>query len=252
MSIQFNDTINFRGSVQFYEREIGKERGYVSDNTARLKEFAADYNNAWDSFLSIALPASGTWQFDDSSHEKYNIIEADLVSGQRSYTFSADQQGNLILDFYKVLVADRQGVFHEMNPKDAQTGRDTQHFWDGRNTAGQPTAYDKTANGVFFDLVPNYNVRLDEEGTQGIKIYINREANYVVHTDTDRKPGCPGLLHAWFHIEPAWNYARQKDKERYKRLTEAKTALENTIKAHFSRRVRDEKPRLLPAYQDNR
>lgn len=246
MSIQFNDTTNFRGSVQFYEREIGKERGYVSDNVARLKEFAADYNNAWDSFLSIALPASGTWQFDDSSHEKYNIITADLNSGQRSITYTEDQQGNLILDFYRVLIADSQGVFHELNTKDAQTGRDTQHFWDGRNTQGQPTAYDKTANGIFFDLVPNYTVE------DGVKIYINREANYVEYTATTAKPGCPGLLHAWFHIEPAWNYARQKDKERYKRLTEAKLRLESDIKAHFSRRTRDEKPRLVPAYQDNR
>jgi hypothetical protein len=166
MSIQFNDTTNYRGLVQFYEREIGKERGYVSGNAVRLKEFTADANNAWDSFLSIALPASGTWQADDTSHEKYPIITADLVSGQRSYTYSADQQGNLVLDFYRVLVADRLGVFHELVPKDAQKDPNTQAFWNGRNATGQPTAYDKTANGVFFDLVPNYSVE------DGIKIYV--------------------------------------------------------------------------------
>lgn len=246
MSIQFNDTTNLRGLVQMYEREIGKDRGYVSDNTARLKEFTADVNNAWDTFLSLALPASGTWQYDDSNHTDYPIITADLTSGQRSYTFGSDEQGNLVLDFYKVLVADSTGVFHEINAKDAQKDPNTQAFWDGHNTTGQPTAYDKTANGLFFDLVPNYTVE------DGIKIYINREASYFTSSDTTKKPGCPGILHAWFHIEPAWNYARQKDKERYNRLTQAKLDLEETIKAHFSRRTRDEKPRLVPAYQDNR
>lgn len=246
MSIQFSDTTNLRGLVQMYEREIGKDRGYVSDNTNRLKEFTADVNNAWDSFLSLALPSSGTWQYDDSNHIDYPIITADLTSGQRSYTFGSDEQGNLVLDFYKVLIADSVGVFHEINAKDAQKDPNTQAFWDGRNTGGQPTAYDKTANGLFFDLVPNYTVE------DGIKIYINREANYFTYTDTTKKPGCPGILHAWFYIEPAWNYARQKDKERYNRLTQAKLDLEETIKANFSRRTRDEKPRLVPAYQDNR
>jgi len=246
MSIQFNDTTNLRGLVQFYEREIGKDRGYVSDNTNRLKEFTADVNNAWDTFLSLALPASGTWQYDDSNHTDYPIITADLTSGQRSYTFGSDEQGNLVLDFYKVLIADSVGVFHDIVPKDAQRDKDTQSFWDGQNTTGQPTAYDKTANGLFFDLIPNYTVE------DGIKIYINREASYFVYGDTTKKPGCPGILHAWFYIEPAWNYARQKDKERYKRLTEAKLRLESDITANFSRRTRDEKPRLVPAYQDNR
>jgi hypothetical protein len=246
MSIQFNDTTNFRGLVQLYEREIGKDRGYVSDNTNRLKEFTADANNAWDAFLMIALPASGTWQVDDTSHTDYPIITADLTSGQRSYTYGADEQGNLILDFYRVLIADRAGVFHDIIPKDAQRDADTQSFWDGRGTTGQPTAYDKTGNGLFFDLVPDYTVE------DGIKIYVNREANYFVYGDTTKKPGCPGILHSWFYIEPAWNYARQKDKERYNRLTEAKLDLETAIKAQFSRRTRDEKPRFVPAYQINR
>ena len=42
MSIQFNDTTTYKGLVQFFEKEVGFNRGDVAGNTDRLKEFTAD------------------------------------------------------------------------------------------------------------------------------------------------------------------------------------------------------------------
>ena len=37
MSATFNDTTNYKGLVQLYEREIGANRGDISGSTDRLK-----------------------------------------------------------------------------------------------------------------------------------------------------------------------------------------------------------------------
>lgn len=246
MSLVFNDTSTKKGIVQIYEKEIGAPAGFVSGNTDRLKDLTADVNLALDEFTAIALKASGTWQYDDSNHTDYPIITGNLVSGQRDYPFVTDESGNLILDIYKVLVADSSGVFSEIKPKDAQSETDATGFTDGRNTSGIPIRYDKTANGIFLDPIPNYNY------TNGLKIYINRESSYFTYTDTTKKPGVPGTLHRYFAIKPAADHARRNnlvnagklEQEVIKYEGREDLGITGLIGEYFSRRMRDEKPRL--------
>lgn len=245
MSKVFNDTTNLKGLVQEYELEISNE-GLVSSNTTRLKQFAAAVNSALDDFTALAIQSSGTWQWDDSSHADFPIITTNLVSGQRDYTFTTDEQGNIILDIYKVLVADSSGVFHEIKAVDAQSQTDTNGFWDGRNTTGLPTRYDKTANGIFLDAIPNYNA------TNGLKVYINREASYFSHTDTTKRPGVPGIFHRYFVLRPAEDYARRNNLANYQAIRAERIEMEREIEEYFSMRPKDEARRARPAYHDNR
>src|SRR3990167_10378043 len=104
MSVQFSDTTNYKGIIQLIEKELGFKRGDISGDANLLKEITADVNLAWDDYLTIALPASGKWQFDDSNQTDYPIIKTNLVDGQRDYTFTTDEGGNLILDIYKVAI----------------------------------------------------------------------------------------------------------------------------------------------------
>src|SRR5260221_10947959 len=201
MSLPFSDTSTYKGIVQIYEKEIGANRGDISGDADKLKEFTADVNLAFDDFLEIALQASGTWQFDDSNQTDYPIITTNLISGRRDYSFVTDGSGNLILDIYKVMVADTNGVFKEISPVDQQSADSVQtnvdSFIDGKNTSGIPTRYDKTANGIFLDLIPNYN------STEGLKVFINREPSYFISSDTTKSPGVPGIFHRYFALKPA-------------------------------------------------
>ena len=82
-----------------------------------VAEKTADENLALDKVTGIIFTSSGRWQYDDTNHEDYPIITTNLTSGQRDYTFTTDEQGNLILDIYRVMVKNRDGVFYEIDKK---------------------------------------------------------------------------------------------------------------------------------------
>lgn len=240
MSHSFNDTTNLRGLVQQYEKEIGATRGTVSGNTNLLKEFTADANEALDEYTALALRASGKWQFDDSNHTDYPFIETDLLSGQRDYTFTLDEEGNLILDVYKVMVKDPNGIYVEIEAVDQQNDDYMESFYNGENTTGIPTRYDKTGNGIFLDVIPNYNWRTAQEGEKGLKIFINRESQYFTYSDTTRKPGVRGTHHKYFYLRPALDYARRNTLTSYPRIEAEFLKLTAEIKKDYGERAKDQ------------
>jgi hypothetical protein len=250
MSSPFSDTTNYSGIVQFYEKEIGVDYGTISGDETALRAFTSEVNLALVDFVGRAIKASGTAQFDDSNHTKYPIITFNLVANQRDYFFTTDQQGNLILDIYRVMVADANGVFRDITPLDQQTANnnnsDTSTFVDGRNTTGTPKAYDKTGKGIFFDVLPSYSY------TGGVKVFINREGSSFTYTDTDRKAGVPGLFHKYFWLKPALNFARINSLASYNRIAETVLKIEGDetkgivgeIEQFYNRTQKDVKGRM--------
>ena len=237
MSLPFSDTSTYKGLVQTYERELNLERAFISGNTNRLKDFTAEVNLAWDKYLELALAASGTWQFDDSNHTDYPIIYTNLVSGQRDYTFTTDEQSNLILDIYRVAIlpSATDTLYEDVYPVDAQSDLDVYDLVAENTETGTPYRYDKTANGIFLDPAPGYNA------TSGLKVYINREPSYFIYTDTTKKPGCPGGHHRYFVIRPAFEYARRHSLANMQSLYNEVIRLEDEIVRYFNRRERDKK-----------
>lgn len=246
MSRVYSDLNNNSGIVQKYEDACKYKRGYVSGNTERLKDFTSDTRSAFDRFLSLAFEYDGRWQYDDSNHEKYAEIEIDLVSGTRDYTFLTDEQGNVILNIHKVLVKTRDGVYVELDTADKYSDNATTSapFLDGQNVAGQPTRYDRTANGIIFDYVPDYSWRVGTEGARGIKVLIDREASYFVYNDTTKKPGVPGIFHDYFWAYPAMEKASIDGSSNYNGLVNIVSRLEDGIKQHFSRRGEDDRKKI--------
>lgn len=241
MSIQFNDTTNYRGLVQKFEREVGFKRGDVSNNEDRLKEFTVDVNEALDDFFAIALPAAGTWQLDDSNHtDDYTIATTDLFSGQRSYEFITDENGNLALDIYRVFIkSENDSVgYSEIFPVDQQSDILTSGFWDGRNVTGTPGEYDKTGNSIILDPIPGYSAE------DGLKVMFNREGSYFSYTDTIKKPGVIGLFHKYFYLKPALEFARREQLAVYSQLVGRVAEVEDQIKKHYGSRARDERNRI--------
>lgn len=254
MSLVFSDTSTYKGIIQEYEREIGVERGFISGNADRLLEATAAINLALDDYFTIALTASGTWQLDDSNYStSYPIITTNLVNGTRDYAFTADSTGALILDIYRVMVADQNGIFSEITPIDQQSDQDVTSFFDGRNQTGIPSRYDKTANGIFLDPIPSYNY------TNGLKVFINREASYFSSTDTTRKPGIPGLHHRYLALKPALDYARRNGRanvalieaEVLKMSGDTSRNIMGTIGEYFAFRQKDVRKRMTAMVEDN-
>ena len=250
MSIPFNATATKKGLVQFYELEIGANYGDVTDNATKFLTFAAYCNLALDDFNDIALKASGKWQHDDSNHTDYPIITTNLVSGQRDYAFTTDENSNLILDIYKVLVADADGNFREIKSVDQQTpdgnNDNTVSFLDGQNTSGTPSRYDLTANAIFLDVIPNYNY------TNGLKVLINREGSYFTSSDTTKKPGVPGIYHKYFYLKPAREYARINSLASFNRLDAEVQNLELDIENYYNSRQKGVARRLVANIENNK
>lgn len=212
-----------------------------------LADKVVDINLALDKVFSLIFQNSGTWQYDDSGHDDYPIIQTNLVSGQRDYTFVSDEQGNLILDIYKVLVADPNGVFYEVKPIDVEQGSiNTSSFTDGLNIGGTPYRYDKMANGVLLDPVPNYSV------ASGLKVYINREASYFTEADTTKKPGFAGLFHEYLALRPAYQYAYRHGLGNAKQLQQEMLLMEDAIETYYSKRAKDEPQKLRTLYRSSR
>lgn len=238
MSISFNDTNTLRGLVQQYEREIGASRGDVSGNTNLLKEFTADSNMAIDDYVALMIQVSGMWKGDDTNHTDFPEIYTDIIAGQRDYTFLVDENGNAILDIYKVYAKETGGAYRILRAYDADSESGVSSFSDGVGSSGLPSKHDKTANSIRLDVLPTANV------TDGLKVSINREASYFVDTHTTKKAGFPGLHHKYFYLKPALDYARRNTLTSYPRIEGEVMKLEREIKEYFDRRARDERQTL--------
>jgi len=248
MSLQYNDTSTFKGIVQIAEKEMGVDRGYISGNTNRLIEFTADVNLAWDTYIDIADENSGTWGFDDSNFTDFPIIKTNLVASQNDYTFTTDENGNLIeeIDRVAILTSATDTEYTEIYPKDVQSERFDSDLLTETTSTGTPDWYDKTGNGLLLEPTPGYSA------TNGLKIYISREPSYFVSGDTTKKPGCPGRHHRYFALKPAFDYARRNDLTNYNRIREEVVSFEGdekkgvvgSIARYFAKRSRDEEFRI--------
>lgn len=252
MSLQFSDTTNKSGIIQQIERTCGFNDGDVTDNTTKFAQFTADVNLALDTTYASIFKAGGTWQFDDTNHTDYPIITTNLVLGQRDYSFTVDGSSNLILDIYKVMVDDGTGTgtFKEIDPVDMQSMNtnklNVDSLVDGTDAQGVPDRYDKTADGIFLDLIPDANV------TGGLKVFINREGSYFTVSDTTKKPGFAGLFHEYLALIPSYKYARDHSLDNLVRLEKDIAVMEESIMTHYGRRERDINRRMIPNYENNK
>lgn len=243
MPLQFNNTVTYHGIVQRYEEELGFDFGDISGSEEKLKALTARVNTYLARFQFLAIRSSGRWQYDDTNHTDLPVVRTNLVSGQRIYPFLGDEGGNLILDFFRVRVADASGNFSDITPVDMQKKGE---FGMQDTGTGTPTTYDKTGNALILGTIPNYNYTL------GLEAYINRTSSYFAYNDTTKKPGIPGIFHDYLALGPAADSARINSLARRDELLAEVLRLEQSIQTYFSERPRDERPRLTVSRENNR
>lgn len=234
MSLQFSNTTTKNGILQNIEQICGFQDGGITGNTTLKAQFTGKVNNAVDDMTFLALTASGKWQFDDSNHTDYPFITTNLVLGQRDYTFTTDEQGNIILDIYRVMVKDEAGIYHAIEPVDQQSDAVMDGFYSGQNLTGIPSRYDKTGNGILLDAIPSYN------STNGLKMFVNRESSHFVVSDTTKMPGFKGTLHEYIPLKASYTYARDKRLSNFPDIARDILIMEAKIKKAYGEQSRDE------------
>jgi len=78
-----------------------------------LVDKAVDVNLAQADVYSIALKNAG-WNVDDFNHTHDPFITQNIVSGQRNYYFTYDEDSNLILGISRVMAKDSSGVYQDL------------------------------------------------------------------------------------------------------------------------------------------
>ncbi len=243
MSIAFLDSTNKDGLIERIEQELGFPDAYISGDATRLKFWTGSINLALDKALHIIFSADGKWQFDDSNHTDYPIITTDIFASQRDYSFTSDENSNLILDIQRVFYrSSTTAPYYEIFPIDVQTRdeREITEFVDGLNTEAQPITYDKTATGVFLNNVPSTNV------ISGLKLYISREGSYFTTSDTTKFAGFAGLYHEYLVLEPCYRYARAHTLEKREVFKRDLLEMEKNIIEHYSKRDKHDRPVMFP------
>lgn len=234
--MQFNDTTTEEGIIQEINRICG-----ATDNTYSLKAKTARANQALDRFFYIALTSDGTWQFDDTNYTDLPIGVTNLVSGQYDYAFASD-----VLMVEKVLVKDSSGNWSEIPSVDI-TQSEANNLWElTTGNSGTPVRYDKFANSILLDPIPNYN------STGGLKVVFKRNASKFVSTDTTKSPGIPSLFHEYICRYASLPFLIEKGLRQANGIAQQIQIDEDAIKKFFGLRERDVKRRLIPNIEDTR
>lgn len=251
MSLQFSDTTNLNGIVELIDSNCG-----TNSTSYTLKDKARDVNLAALRLQMLAIQAEGRFQVDDINHTKDPALTADLISGQRDYHFTKDEQSNYILDIYKVMVKDNAGIWQELKQIDQQSPTSGMNpLWgmlSGQDIGGTPDKYDKSWNGIFLEPVPNYSWRTANEGEQGLKLWVNREHSYFVSTDTTKVLGFGHAFHEYLALRPSYMYAYRKGLANKKDLQLEVIRMEDEIEEYFSKRAKDEPTKIIPVYRSSR
>lgn len=202
----------------------------------------------------IANSAAGNWRpADDTNQTDYPIIYGDIVSGQQDYSFNTDEQGNQILDIYKVRILNPNGIdwttLRQINQDEIT---DDQLSTVNSNT---PQEYYLTANGIFLVQKPNYS------STDGLEFWNNRTSVHFTSADATtgtRVPGIPWIHHEYLDLRPSYFYCLNKGLPQASDLRvqlygiDGRGGMEQAIKEYYSNRNRAIKRRMTVIQQNNK
>jgi len=173
--MQFSKPSDRTGLIELLEDYTNTQSSTSSSYPIATK--TRDINNAFANYNMFAERSSGGWGSDDTNQTDFPIITTNLVSGQQTYTFVLDEQGNQILDIYRIEIADANGIFRELTPLDEINTKGLS-LTEFMKTPGASVYYKKLANGIFLYAPTNYNY------TNGLKIYYSRTPTYFLDSDT--------------------------------------------------------------------
>jgi len=240
MSLKFSTVASpYDGIIQRIEQEVyGMDGlGSISGNSTLLGQWTTSVNLAKTDAIRIILGTDGRVQFDDTNHTDHPIVYFDIVSGQRDYTFTTDENSNLILDIAKVAILNSatDTIYEELGQADAHQDGWSPYVRNDINLTGVPLDYDRLGAGVFLDPIPDYNA------TNGLKVYIDREGSFYAVGDTTKTTGLDPRFDEYLVIKPVLNYAMANNLASVGLLRERVLQMESEMRKVYGRKGDDER-----------
>jgi hypothetical protein len=246
--LQFSDTTNKKGIIEVIARRTGTSN--ATSSSYPLLDKTVDVNFALANFFIIANQYAGRNQpVDDINHIDYPIIYADITAGEQDIVLTLDQNGNQVLDIYKIRIQYPDGSRKTLVQKDIM---DEDDAFLNDTTTGLPITYELTAGGIFLHQIPNYSL------VEALEVYISRGASYFVSTDTTKVAGIPEIFQEYLTLRPSYFYCLEKGLPQATSFgiqlygRDGKSGMEGEIRKYYSNRNRAEKRRILPSRQNNK
>lgn len=211
--MQFSDTSNKTGLVQYCEQLTGLGDGTISGNTTLLKQTTLLLNNTYHKMVTMFLQYADEWDFDDANNTDYPIATTNLVANQQDYTFplAMGPSGGAenILAIKRVEVCLDGSNWYKAEPFDInERGLSTSaSSIAGTFNKNQPF-YDVQSNAIFLYPIPDTAV------SAGLKVWFKRDISEFVSTDTTKVPGFETTWHPMLSIGAALEYCIMHDQAR--------------------------------------
>ena len=156
------------------------------------------------------------------------------------------------------MVAGEDGIFYDLELVDQKLKGNAMGIVDGQNITGKPSKYNKLANGIFLDAIPDYSY------TGGIKIFINRESTSfstpTVNVADTTKSGFDSRLDEYLCVRPEAYYANLHNlksasflnSELLKYEGDEDRGLTGKIESVYAKRDKDVLTRIISKYRSSR
>ena len=192
-----------------------------------------DINSAYEEIAAKILGYDGRWQWDDTNYTDFPEGRADLVAGQKDYSFDTTH-----LKIERVSVLDANGDERYLTPLDR---RDLSLPWNEYfPTDGTPEFYDKEGISVILGPGPAAgSVTL----TNGLKVYFRRTADVFTAaqvTTGTKVPGFASPFHKLICYKAILDYAMSYKKDRVAGIMAMIKTLEDAMEDFYTKRDKDE------------
>lgn len=250
---------NSHASNQDCVSEILKICG-ATTNDYSLNDIARRFNSAMDDYFSIAFESDGRWNFDDLTATTPPLEGYTITSGTNRYKladFTAD-----IINVLKIEILNSAGTGLFLIPEIfTDTGIVTETNTSGQLNnisadtfqelyvnapSGVPTHYIKYGDYIYLRPNPNYTE------ADGLLVYFNRPAVYVVTGDTTKVPGVPTTHHNALCRMAALPYLIERNLPQARAVAQQIQADMSNIASHYARRGKDTRHSLIPNVENNK
>jgi hypothetical protein len=174
--MQFNDTTNKNGIIQWCEEYTGLGDGTISGNSDKLLKFTSRVNVVSSRVWHTIFEAQGCWEYDDGNQIDLSIATTDLIVGQADYALPSDS-----LVVKRVEVSDAQGNWTKLNPlirEDIKVA--IPEYFD---TDGSPCYY--RLLGETIEIFPPSDTFV----ASGLRVYYDRGSFAFSSSDTTKTAG---------------------------------------------------------------
>ena len=230
----YSDSTNDGGIVEDARWLVG-----ANSTSYPIADLTRNVNRWLDKAVAVIIPASGTWQFDDSNYTDYPIATTALVSGQEDYVLDA-----AFLRIERVEVKDEAGNWTRLKQID-RTEVD-QALAEYHETDGEPYRYDVSSNSIKLYPASDYSQ------ANSLRVYFQRKGSYFSTTDTTKEPGFADIFHRYLSLGAAYDYSLKYKSSNQETLRSEILQMEGDIQNFYSRRNRDGKHQMTPRFKSSK